>query len=65
MIRVRNAHRVDFTTLPSGWNQRRMKAAVKQYQHEKNKDPDPIVLSLTKRGIQVKKDLAFGKSTDN
>jgi type I restriction enzyme S subunit len=39
--------------------------AVGRYQHKKNEDPEPVVLSLTKTGVKVKTDLAFGKSTEN
>lgn len=65
MIRVRNAHRAEFSDLPAGWRQWRMKAAVARYQTEKNENPDPTVLSLTKSGLRVKTDLSFGKSTEN
>jgi type I restriction enzyme S subunit len=42
-----------------------MKFAVKSYQIKKNIDPNPTVLSLTKQGVKIKTDLAFGKSTEN
>lgn len=54
-----------FTNIPNGWIQRRMRFAVKSYQVEKNQDPNPTVLSLTKQGLKIKKDLSFGKSTES
>lgn len=58
-------HRSRFVPVAPGWHQRKMQFAVKSYQTNKNEDENPTVLSLTKTGLKVKTDLAFGKSTDN
>ncbi|OOY31259.1 restriction endonuclease subunit S [Thioclava sp. F36-6] len=58
-------HRSRFVPVAPGWRQRKMRFAVKRYQTKKNKDENPTVLSLTKTGLKVKTDLAFGKSTEN
>lgn len=64
-MRVVDNHRSVFEYVPEGWVSRRMKSAVLKYQADKNEDENPTVLSLTKTGIKVKTDLAFGKSTEN
>jgi len=58
-------HRSRFVPVPSDWHQRKMRFAVKSYQTNKNDDENATVLSLTKKGLKVKTDLAFGKSTEN
>ena len=58
-------HRSRFVHVAPGWHQRKMRFAVKSYQTKKNEDENPTVLSLTKSGLKVKTDLAFGKSTEN
>ncbi len=65
ILRVTNNHRANFSLLPDGWKSSRMRFAIRQYQKEKNQIQDPVVLSLTKSGVKVKKDLNFGKSTEN
>lgn len=64
-LEVTDNHRSNFVPVPAGWNQRKMRFAVKNYQTEKNEDENPTVLSLTKSGLKVKTDLSFGKSTEN
>lgn len=64
-LSVIDNHRSRFTAIAPGWQQRKMKAAVYQYQTKKNLDDNPTVLSLTKSGLKVKTDLAFGKSTES
>ncbi len=64
-MRVVDNHRAELSPIPFGWTHARMKAAVKRYQANKNKDENPTVLSLTKKGIKVKTDLSFGKSTES
>jgi len=65
MMRVVDNHRAKITNLPPDWKERRMKVAVRHYQTEKNTNPNPTVLSLTKFGVRIKTDLSFGKSTEN
>lgn len=64
-VTVVNGQQTKLTGLPERWEETRMKAAVGRYQLKKNADPKPVVLSLTKTGVKVKTDLAFGKSTEN
>jgi type I restriction enzyme, S subunit len=64
-LEVVDNHRSRFSSVPSGWRQRRMRFAVACYQTLKNEDENPTVLSLTKSGLKVKTDLSFGKSTEN
>lgn len=64
-VTVLNGQQTKLTGLPDRWEETRMKAAVGRYQLKKNADPKPVVLSLTKTGVRVKTDLAFGKSTEN
>lgn len=64
-LRVINGHKAKLCGIPSYWTQTKMRRAVGQYQLAKNEDPNPVVLSLTKTGVRVKTDLAFGKSTEN
>ena len=64
-LEVIDNHRSRFAPVPVGWHQRKMRFAVAHYQTEKNRDENPTVLSLTKTGLKVKTDLAFGKSTEN
>lgn len=64
-VTVLNGQQTKLTGLPDRWEETRMKAAVGRYQLKKNEDPEPVVLSLTKTGVKVKTDLAFGKSTEN
>lgn len=64
-VTVLNGQQTKLSGLPDHWEETRMKAAVGRYQLKKNEDPEPVVLSLTKTGVKVKTDLAFGKSTEN
>lgn len=64
-LHVINGHKSELQGVPTEWTKTRMRRAVGKYQLEKNKDPNPVVLSLTKTGVRVKTNLAFGKSTDN
>ncbi|CAM3965297.1 restriction endonuclease subunit S [Phaeobacter inhibens] len=64
-LEVINGHKAVINGVPSDWTQSRMRDAVGSYQLEKNEDPEPVVLSLTKQGVRVKTDLSFGKSTDS
>jgi len=64
-LEVIDNHRSVLAPPPTGWHSRRMNFAVKQYQHRKNEDENPTVLSLTKAGIKVKTNLNFGKSAEN
>lgn len=64
-VEVINGQQTKLSSLPAHWKQTRMRAAVDEYQLEKNDDPNPVVLSLTKEGVKVKTDLSFGKSTEN
>ena len=64
-LNVIDNHRSRFTPVMPGWQQRKMRFAVKSYQTKKNEDENPTVLSLTKTGLKVKTNLAFGKSTEN
>jgi type I restriction enzyme, S subunit len=64
-VTVLNGQQTKLAGLPDHWEETRMKAAVGRYQLKKNEDPEPVVLSLTKTGVKVKTDLAFGKSTEN
>lgn len=64
-VTVLNGQQTKLTGLPERWKETRMKAAVGRYQLKKNENPEPVVLSLTKAGVRVKTDLAFGKSTEN
>lgn len=60
-----DGQRSELQGVPPHWNKTKMRKAVGQYQLEKNNDPLPVVLSLTKKGVRVKKDLNFGKSAEN
>lgn len=64
-LHVINGHKSELQGVPTDWTKTRMRRAVGKYQLEKNEDPNPVVLSLTKTGVRVKTNLAFGKSTDN
>lgn len=64
-VEVINGQQTKLSGLPAHWKQTRMGSAVGEYQLEKNEDPNPVVLSLTKEGVKVKTDLSFGKSTEN
>ncbi len=64
-LQIIDNHRSRFASISAGWKQRKMRFAVKHYQIKKNTDKNPTVLSLTKGGLKVKTDLAFGKSTEN
>lgn len=64
-LEVINGHKAVINGVPNDWTQSRMRDAVGSYQLEKNEDPEPVVLSLTKQGVRVKTDLSFGKSTDS
>ncbi|KKM00434.1 hypothetical protein LCGC14_1804470 [marine sediment metagenome] len=64
-LQVINGHKTKLCGVPSYWTQTKMRRAVGQYQLAKNEEPNPVVLSLTKTGVRVKTDLAFGKSTEN
>lgn len=64
-LEIVNGHQALIRGLPDGWTQSKMRRAVGKYQVEKNDDPNPTVLSLTKSGVKVKTDLSFGKSTEN
>jgi type I restriction enzyme, S subunit len=64
-LHVVNGHKSELQGIPADWTKAKMRRAVGKYQLEKNEDSNPVVLSLTKAGVRVKTDLAFGKSTDN
>ena len=64
-LEVIDNHRSSFVPIASGWHQRKMRFAVKTYQIQKNANENPTVLTLTKKGLKVKTDLSFGKSTEN
>ena len=64
-IQVADNHRAYFTSIPVGWHQRRMSFAIQRYQTQKNENENQTVLSLTKTGLTIKTDLAFGKSTES
>ncbi|MBF2761328.1 MAG: restriction endonuclease subunit S [Ectothiorhodospiraceae bacterium AqS1] len=64
-LEIVDNHRAKFFPLPHGWISSRMRFAIKQYQRNKNQMQNPIVLSLTKSGVKIKRDLNFGKSTED
>lgn len=64
-LAILDGQRTKLLDIPSEWTSTKMRRAVGRYQLEKNEEPDPVVLSLTKNGVRVKTDLAFGKSTES
>lgn len=64
-LAILDGQRTKLLDIPSEWTSTKMRRAVGRYQLEKNDEPDPVVLSLTKNGVRVKTDLAFGKSTES
>ncbi len=52
-VEVINGQQTKLSGLPAHWKQTRMGSAVGEYQLEKNEDPNPVVLSLTKEGVKV------------
>lgn len=64
-LRVTNNQRSHFDSVASGWTQRTIRSAIRSYGSKKNEDEMQTVLSLTKNGIKIKTDLAFGKSTES
>lgn len=64
-LEIVNGHKALLHGIPNHWTQSKMRKAVGKYQVNKNDDPNPTVLSLTKTGVRVKTDLSFGKSTEN
>ena len=64
-LEIVDGQRTRLVGMPDNWIRTRMGAAVSRYATAKNQDPNPVVLSLTKRGIRVKTNLSFGKSTES
>ena len=51
--------------IPSKWKLTKNRYGFKKYKNGKNESDDTSVLSLTIRGVKVKSNLNFGKSTES
>ena len=51
--------------IPSHWIYTKNRFGFRKWKNGKNKSDDTSVLSLTIKGIKIKKDLSFGKSTES
>lgn len=51
--------------IPSHWTCTKNRFGFKKYKNEKNQFEDTTVLSLTIKGVKIRKDLSFGRSTDS
>jgi len=51
--------------IPSHWVFTKNRFGFKKWKNGKNKSEDTSVLSLTIKGVKIKKDLSFGKSTES
>ena len=52
-------------SIPSNWKLTKNRYGFQKYKNRKNESDDTSVLSLTVKGVKVKKNLNFGKSTES